>query len=135
MFSGVTSFLRLTTDFEVGGGRLTTPNLVLENEQAQLGGSGFLEFANEAIDMDYSVSSLITGALAAALGGEKNEQGEAQVAAPLRVSGSTESPKVFLDLRSLVKRQAANQAKAFAGLAHLRRPARGGRRGPCGAGG
>jgi len=107
---GVTSFLRLTTDFEVGGGRLTTPNLILENAEARLGGSGFFEIANDEIDLDYSVSSLITGALAAVVGGEKNEQGEAQVAAPLRVSGNTESPKVFLDLKALVRQQAASQA-------------------------
>ncbi len=111
---GVTSFLRFTTDFEVGGGRLTTPNMLLENDQAELGGSGFLEIAGgDAIDLDYSISSLITGALAAALGGEKNEQGQAQVAAPLRVSGSTESPKVFLDLKSFVKQQAGRRARGL----------------------
>ncbi len=109
--AGVTSFVRLTTDFRVGDGRLTTPNLMLENDQAQLGAAGFVAFASEAIGLDYSVSSLITGALAAALGGEKNAQGEAQVAAPLRVSGTTESPKVFLDLKTFAKQQAASQAK------------------------
>ena len=110
---GVTSFVRLSTDFQIGGGRLTTPNMILENDQAQLGGSGYLEFVNEVIDLDYTVSSLITGALAAALGGEKNEQGEAQLAAPLRVSGSTDSPKVFLDLKALVKQQAARRVRGL----------------------
>ena len=107
---GVTSFVKLSTDFQVGGGRLTTPNLMLENDQARLGGSGFFEFAKQTIDMDYTVSSLITGALAAALGGQKNAQGEAQVAAPLRVSGTTESPKVFLDLKAFAKQQASTYA-------------------------
>jgi hypothetical protein len=108
---GVTSFLRLSTDFQVGGGRVTTPNLILENEQARVGGAGFFELTNDVIDLDYTVSSLITGALAAALGGEKNAQGEAQVAAPLRVSGNTKSPKVFLDLKAFAKQQAGGYAQ------------------------
>ena len=109
--AGVTSFVRLSTDFEVGGGRVTTPNLMLENADAELGASGFLEFLNSEIDLNYTVSSLITGALAEALGGQKNADGQAQVAAPLRVSGSADSPKVFLDLKAFAKQQAASYAK------------------------
>ena len=107
---GVTSFVKMSTDFQVGNGRVTTPNLLLENAQARLGGSGFFEFLEGEIDLDYTISSLITGALAAALGGQKNADGVPQVAAPLRVSGNTESPKVFLDLQALAKQQAANYA-------------------------
>lgn len=107
---GVTSFVRFSTDFEVGDGRLSTPNLMLRNDEAVLGGSGFLSYGGELIDLDYQISSLITGALAAALGGGKNAEGQAQVAAPLRVTGSTESPKVFLDLAAFVKQQAATHA-------------------------
>lgn len=107
---GVTSFVRFSTDFQVAGGRLTTPNMLIENAEARLGGSGYMDYASDVIGLDYQISSLITGALAAALGGEKNAEGEAQVAAPLRVSGSTDSPKVFLDLRAFAKQQAATHA-------------------------
>ena len=109
---GVTSFVRAGTDFVIADRRVTTPNLLLENESASLGGAGSFGFD---LDLDYDISSLISGPLADALGGEKNTEGVAQLAAPLRVTGTVDSPKVFLDVKGLAKKAAADKAKSLLG--------------------
>ena len=105
---GVTSFVRAGTDFTIADRKVTTPNLMLENESARLGGSGSFDFD---MGLDYDVSSLISGPLAAALGGGKTAEGVAQLAAPLRVTGSVAEPRVFLDVKSLAKKAAVDQTK------------------------
>ena len=109
---GVTSFVRFGTDFQIADQRVTTPNLLLENDSARIGGAGSFGFDQ---GLDYNVSSLISGPLAKLLGGSANTEGVVQAAAPLRVSGTMESPRVFLDVKSLAKKAAVDQAKGFLG--------------------
>jgi|GEM_PF-1272450 len=109
---GVTSFVRFGTDFQIADRRVTTPNLLLENDSARIGGAGSFGFDQ---DLDYNVSSLISGPLAELLGGSANAEGVAQAAAPLRVSGTMESPRVFLDVKGIAKKAAVDQAKGFLG--------------------
>jgi len=109
---GVTSFVRFGTDFQIADQRVTTPNLLLENDSARIGGAGSFGFDQ---GLDYDVSSLISGPLAKLLGGSENAEGVVQAAAPLRVSGTMKSPRVFLDVKSLAKKAAVDQAKGFLG--------------------
>ena len=109
---GVTSFVRFGTDFQIANQRVTTPNLLLENDSARIGGAGSFGFDQ---GLDYNISSLISGPLAKLLGGSANAEGVVQAAAPLRVSGTMESPRVFLDVKSIAKKAAVDQAKGFLG--------------------
>lgn len=112
--TGVTSFLRFGTDFTIADERITTPNLVLQNDAAQIAGDGAIGFGGE-LDLDYELSSLISGLLAQKLGGALNQEGVAQLAVPLRLKGDATSPLVFVDVKSLVKEQAVEQAKGLLG--------------------
>ncbi len=108
--SGVTSFVRFGTDFEIRGQRIHAPNLLLENEAARIGGAGSLGF-DESLDFD--LSSLVSGALAQALGARPNTDGVAQAAVPLDVSGSLSAPKVRPDLKRLAQKAAVDQARSI----------------------
>ncbi len=112
--TGVTSFVNFGTDFSIADQRISTPNLLLENEAARIGGSGVIGFAGD-LALDYELSSLISGLLANKLGGVRNADGVAQLAVPLKVSGSASSPRVFVDVRSLAKKQAIDQATGILG--------------------
>lgn len=112
--TGVTSFVQFGTDFEIADERISTPNLLLQNEAAQVAGDGAIGFGGE-IDLDYELSSLVSGLLAQKLGGALNSDGVAQLAVPLRVKGNASSPLVFVDVKSLVKDQAAEQVKGLLG--------------------
>ena len=105
--SGITTFVRFGTDFAIKDERVTTPNLLLENEGARIGGSGSFGFDQT---LDYNLSTLISGALADRLGGTKNAEGVAQLAAPMRVSGTMSSPRVTPDVKSIAKQAAISQA-------------------------
>ena len=96
--TGFTSFVRFATDFEVDNQTVSTPNLLLENDVTRVGGGGSFNFANE---LDYNLSSLITGAIAKTLGGRANADGIAQLAVPLRSSPKTRktSPSPAMETR------------------------------------
>src|SRR5690606_29895170 len=78
------------------------------------GGSGAVGFAGD-LDLDYELSSLISGLLANKLGGVKNADGVAELAVPLKVSGSASAPRVFVDVKSLAKKQAIDQTSRILG--------------------
>ena len=113
--TGFTSFVRFGTDFAIADQRIDTPNLLLENEATQLGGKGSIGFGGRDLSLNYDLSSLITGILADKLGGVKNADGVAQLAVPIRVKGSTAAPVVYVDVKSLAKRQGVDQAKRLLG--------------------
>jgi uncharacterized protein involved in outer membrane biogenesis len=112
--TGVTSFVQFGSDFTIADQKITTPNLVLQNEAAQIAGDGAIGFGGD-LDLDYQLSSLISGLLAQKLGGALNADGVAQLAVPLRVKGAASSPLVFVDVKSLAKKQAVEQAKGLLG--------------------
>jgi len=108
--TGVTSFVQFGTDFSIADQKITTPNLLLENEAAKIAGEGAVSFA-EDLGLDYELSSLITGLLAQKLGGALTPDGVAQLAVPLRVKGDAGAPRVFVDVKTLAKDQAIDQAQ------------------------
>ncbi|MBI1354223.1 MAG: hypothetical protein GC160_07745 [Acidobacteria bacterium] len=113
--SGFTSFVRFGTDFTIADERINTPDLLLENDAARIGGKGSIGFGGDDLKLDYDISSLITGVLADKLGGPKNADGVAQLAVPIRVKGAAAAPLVYVDVKSLAKKQAVDQATRILG--------------------
>ena len=107
--SGVTTFVRLAADVEMGGGRVSTPKVALENEAAQIAGAGFIDLEN--LGLDYDLTSLIQGPLARLLGARETEQEAAQVAVPFEVTGAVGAPRVRVDFKQLLRQQGVEQGK------------------------
>lgn len=108
--TGVTSFVQFGTDFSIADEKISTPNLLLQNDAARIAGEGAISFAGD-LGLDYQLSSLITGLLAQKFGGSLTPDGVAQLAVPLRVKGDAGAPRVFVDVKSLAKKQAVGQAQ------------------------
>lgn len=109
---GVTSFVEFVSNLEVRGQRVYTSGIALQSETLRMTGDGSFGF-DQSLDMD--LSSAVTGAVAALLGGTKDDAGVAWVSVPLRVRGSVESPSVTPDFGRLVKDEAVRRATGILG--------------------
>ena len=108
--AGATDFLKLSSSFTIKDGRVTLPDLVLENSSSNVTGQGYVGFDNA---LSFDLKTDVTGGLAARLGGRPDSDGVAHLRVPVKVSGTLESPKVYPDVAGMAKGAAVEKAKGL----------------------
>jgi hypothetical protein len=98
--SGETEFVRFSSQWRVGGRRLSLSDILLEAGSSSLAGSGSVTF-DQALDFD--LRTTFRGPLAARIGGRPNAEGVAVAQVPVKVGGSVEAPRVRPDIRQIAK--------------------------------
>jgi uncharacterized protein involved in outer membrane biogenesis len=92
---GATNFLRFQSSFAIKDQQVQMPDLLLESAEHRVTGQGYVTF-DEALHFD--LVAQVSGALASLIGGKPNASGQLHSSVPVKVRGTTESPKVSVDL-------------------------------------
>lgn len=105
--TGATSFVEFSSDLAVADQRVQTTGITLRGDTLRIDGGGSFGF-DQSLHLD--LRSAVSGALAQLLGGQKDAEGTAWVAVPLRVRRSIADPSVTPDLGRLVRDEAIRRA-------------------------
>ncbi|MCP5111196.1 MAG: AsmA-like C-terminal region-containing protein, partial [bacterium] len=88
---GETSFVRLSSKFDIGGQRINLSDVRLEGKSANVRGQGYITFDQE---LNLDLNAGIRGSVAKLVGGAPDGDGVPVAAIPVTIRGTVESPKV-----------------------------------------
>ncbi len=107
---GETEFTRLQSDLEIRDQQLFVKGLIIESAAARIRGQGTITFEKV---LRFDLRTTVEGGLAAALGARPDADGKQQATIPVKVRGTVDSPKVYPDIKSIVKDKAKRFLDSF----------------------
>ena len=105
--SGETRFTRLQSNVEIRKGQGVVRDILFENPVSDVTGQGRFGFDGS---LDFNLAANITGELAGRLGGKPGAGGKPVLRVPVKVRGTTSSPKVYPDIGGMLKQKAVEKA-------------------------
>ena len=98
-----TEFTRLESDLEIRDQQLFVKGLIIESAAARIRGQGAITFEKV---LRFDLQTTVEGGLAAVLGASPDADGKQQATIPVKVRGTVDSPRVYPDIKSIVKDKA-----------------------------